>query len=149
MTEHINFIHLSEEEKKLVLGWRNSPKISLYMHSKEISLQEHFDFIESLKGNQKKSYFLVRYDSKNIGVIYLIDDFLGLYANPDLKGIGKILLSEIINFAFETKKLLSLKAEVYKENEKAIKLYEKFGFMIIKEIENLLTMELKNENSSF
>ncbi len=148
MIEHVNFIDLSVDEKKLVLEWRNSREVSFYMHSKEISLEEHFCFIESLKKNQEKSYFLVKYDGENIGVIYLVDDFLGLYANPECQGVGKILLHEIIIIAFEVKKLSSLKAEVYKENEKAIKLYEKFGFSIIQKTEHILIMELENENRS-
>jgi UDP-4-amino-4,6-dideoxy-N-acetyl-beta-L-altrosamine N-acetyltransferase len=72
-----------------------------------------------------------------------VDTFLGLYANPKRKKVGDLLLQQIITFAFDVKKLFSLKAEVFKENLSAVKLYERFGFKIMQENEQLQIMELK------
>ncbi len=143
MIKLLNFTTLTNEEHQLVLAWRNSQNVSRYMHTKSITLKEHFAFVDSLKHNHQKSYFLVEDDGNYIGVIYLVDTFLGLYANPKRKKVGDLLLQQIITFAFDVKKLFSLKAEVFKENLSAVKLYERFGFKIMQENEQLQIMELK------
>ncbi|WP_024955473.1 UDP-4-amino-4,6-dideoxy-N-acetyl-beta-L-altrosamine N-acetyltransferase [Sulfurospirillum arcachonense] len=147
MPKNINFIDLNEKEIHLVLSWRNTPHIKKWMHTQEdITLTDHLNFIETLKHNKSKDYFLVKQDNIYLGVIDLNGNFLGIYANPDLKKVGDILLKQIINFAFSTKKLPVLKAEVYKTNTPAIKLYTRFEFKTIKENEKMLTMELSYEN---
>lgn len=156
MTELINFIHLDQIEKEMVLKWRNHPEIKAVMHNNlNITIKEHFQFIESLKHRNDKQYFLVKEDSKAIGVIDFInitnnEAELGIYSNPELKGYGILLLNEICNYAFKTLKLKLLKAEVYSTNYSAIKLYKKFNFLEVrkeqKENKEIIFMELKNEN---
>lgn len=156
MIELINFIDLSLEEKKMILSWRNHPEVTKWMFNTEnISLKNHLYFIDSLKSKKDKLYFLVKKDNKNIGVIDFTNitkyssDF-GLYSNIDLKGIGKVLLETICNYAFKQLKMKKVQAEVFKDNEKAIFLYKKFNFEEVdtKIINNreLICMELKNEN---
>ena len=131
----INFIDLSQEEKMMILEWRNKIDIQKWMHTQnDISLEEHLDFIDSLKTIKDKLYFLVKKDNIYIGVI----DFtqikpneslhMGIYTNPDLKGYGKILLETIIYFSFEILKVVKIYSEVYFENEKAYLLYKSYGF---------------------
>ena len=145
MIKKTNFTELSDKEKLLILKWRNSPKVSNYMHTKNISIEDHLSFIKNLQQEKDKNYFLVQQDNKDIGVIYLTNNFLGIYANPEKKRVGDILLSEIIKFAFNEKKLSSLKAEVFKENSTAIKLYKRLGFVTIKDNETMLIMEVNNK----
>ena len=131
----INFIDLSQEEKMMILEWRNKIDIQKWVHTQnDISLEEHLDFIDSLKTIKDKLYFLVKKDNIYIGVI----DFtqikpneslhMGIYTNPDLKGYGKILLETIIYFSFEILKVVKIYSEVYFENEKAYLLYKSYGF---------------------
>ena len=141
-----NFINLNEYEKNLVLKWRNSKNVQKWMHTKNISLKEHLEFIENLKDSKSKNYFLVLDDKSYLGVIYLVENYLGLYANPDKKGVGDLLLKQIIDFAFKQKNLPLIKAEVFKDNLRAIKLYKKHKFKLIKENNKLLIMELIKEN---
>ena len=54
----------------------------------------------------------------------------GIYANPELKGKGKILMQTIVEYVAKTLRVGELKSCVYNENEKAIALYDKFGFEI-------------------
>lgn len=143
MIELLDFTTLTKEEHQLILAWRNSENVSCYMHTKSITLEEHLAFVERLKQTSQKNYFLVKKDNNYIGVIYLVDTFLGLYANPEKQKVGDILLEQIISFAFDKKQLSSLKAEVYKENLKAIKLYKRFGFEVLEENGHLQIMELK------
>lgn len=156
MTKLINFTNLTLNEKEIVLKMRNHPSIQQVMHNTEnITKQEHFSFIESLHNNTSKRYFLVKENEQYLGVIDFInitktDAELGIYTNPEIRGYGKILLQLICTYAFESLNIQKLRAEVYTDNPKAIKLYKDFNFKEIKkEILNkkeILYMELLNEN---
>ncbi|MCT7470433.1 UDP-4-amino-4,6-dideoxy-N-acetyl-beta-L-altrosamine N-acetyltransferase [Aliarcobacter cryaerophilus] len=152
----INFIDLSQEEKRMILEWRNKIDIQKWMYTQnDISLEDHLDFIDSLKTIKDKLYFLVKKDNIYIGVI----DFtqikpneslhMGIYTNPDLKGYGKILLETIIYFSFEILKVVKIYSEVYFENEKAYLLYKSYGFKEYAEkiVNNkkVICMDLKNK----
>ena len=155
--ELINFIGASLEEKKMILEWRNHPNIRKWMYNqKEISLDSHLNFIELLKNLKDKIYFLVKMDEKYIGVIYFnnIDYkdksiYFGLYSNPKITGIGKILLKIIIDYAFNILNMNTLKLEVFETNKKALNLYKKFNFKDIeKKIINnkkIILMELNSK----
>jgi UDP-4-amino-4,6-dideoxy-N-acetyl-beta-L-altrosamine N-acetyltransferase len=141
------FTNLNNEEKLMILGWRNHPETSKFMINKQVELKEHFNFIDSLKTNKTKKYFLVG----DIGVI----DFtnitnekadIGLYKNPSKQKVGFKLMSEIINYGFNELKLKKLILYLYEDNIKALNLYKKFNFKEIDKKDNLLKMELKNEN---
>ncbi|HJF83668.1 GNAT family N-acetyltransferase, partial [Helicobacter pullorum] len=56
----------------------------------------------------------------------------GIYQNPNLKGYGKGLMEVVIKYAFETLKVKNLYACAFNENQKAISLYLKFGFIVTK-----------------
>ena len=75
---------------------------------------------------------------------------MGLYANPKVKGVGKILLENISNYAFNTLSVNKIFAEVFCENKRAYELYSKFNYKSFnKKIINnreVICMELKDEN---
>lgn len=143
----INFIDLSQEEKRMILEWRNRLDIQKWMYTQnDISLEDHLDFIDSLKTIKDNIY---------IGVI----DFtqikpneslhMGIYTNPDLKGYGKILLETIIYFSFDILKVEKIFSEVYFENERAFSLYKIYGFKeysykIVND-KKVICMELRNK----
>ena len=144
----INFIDLSQEEKMMILEWRNRLDIQKMMYTQnDISLEEHLDFIDSLKTIKDNIY---------IGVI----DFtqikpneslhMRIYTNPDLKGYGKILLETIIYFSFEILKVEKIFSEVYFENERAFSLYKIYGFKEysykILNDKKVICMELNNKS---
>lgn len=148
-----NFTNLATEKLKMTLAWRNTPIVRENMYSKdEISLEKHLSFIESLKNAKDKAYFLVTSkDNTDIGVIYFTDISnlsctMGIYANPKIRGIGKTLMKEIIEYGFTTLQCEKIKSEVYITNIKAISLYKKFGFKEITRDKKVLFMELQNEN---
>lgn len=139
-----DFIHLSQEEIKLVLKWRNDENIAKFMKTQNISLKEHLKFLSSLKTDKTKKYFLV-YDDKNIiGVIDFINinstscEF-GLYGIQ--KGVGNLLMQEVKNYAFNVLKIQNLNACIFKENTKALNLYLKHDFKIIKENKNFFYLD--------
>lgn len=152
----INFIDLDPELKTMVLGWRNSLEIKQWMYTiKEISLQEHLTFIDSLAKDQTKQYFLVQADEKYIGVIDFCNinynsTLMGVYKNPHLKGVGKVLMQAILDHAFSTLKVSIVYSEVFANNSTALALYKSCGFKAFssKIINNkkVICMELKSEN---
>ena len=152
----INFVDLTIEEKKMVLSWRNHPDIKRWMYTdSDISLENHLNFIDSLKDRKDKLYFLVKKDDEYIGVINFTDIKaesleMGIYSRPSAKGLGSILLETIIEYAFDTLKVKRIFAELFSENSKAYNLYKKYGFNEIgkNNINNkeVIRLELKNEN---
>ncbi|EDO6873703.1 UDP-4-amino-4,6-dideoxy-N-acetyl-beta-L-altrosamine N-acetyltransferase, partial [Campylobacter coli] len=98
-----------------------------------------------------KKYFLVFQDEQIIGVIDFVNittkscEF-GLYAKPNLKGVGQILMNEIIKYAFENLKVNTLKAYVFKDNRKALQLYQQNHFTIYDEDKDFYHICLKQSD---
>ena len=117
-----NFIHLREEEALMIRDWRNNEGIRRWMYNdKLIEEKEHIDFIKGLSEKPSVGYWLVRYDDKNIGVLYItrLDEMnrnatFGIYGNPDesISGRGRILGKALKGLAFVSLKLHSLHLEV-------------------------------------
>jgi UDP-2,4-diacetamido-2,4,6-trideoxy-beta-L-altropyranose hydrolase/UDP-4-amino-4,6-dideoxy-N-acetyl-beta-L-altrosamine N-acetyltransferase len=153
----VNFVDLSLKEKKMVLKWRNDLSLRKWMYSQEIiSLENHLEYIRKLLYKKDKIYFLLKYRNEPIGVTDFTDiDYIngkshfGLYAKPGSKGFGKILLSCVIDYAFNNLKINTLVAEVFKDNFIAINLYRKFNFKEKTTNKNIIVMELKNEDRQF
>lgn len=154
--ELINFTDLSLSQKKMILTWRNDQNIKIWMYTQaDISLENHLLFIESLKEDSSKLYFLVRKDGKDLGIIDFTDIksesvYMGLYINPKLKGLGKLFMETIISYSFEVLKVKRILAEVYTQNQRAYQLYKKIGFKDsdIKEVNSreVKCLELIDEN---
>jgi len=152
----INFTDLTMNEKLMVLSWRNTSSIKKWMYtSEDISVDEHLAFIDALDKKINTLYFIVKQKGKYLGVI----DFtniekghsvtMGIYINPELKGLGPLFMEVIIDFSFQSLKVKKIKSEVFADNTKACMLYEKFGFKFSKNKvineRNVICMELENE----
>lgn len=142
--ELVNYISLSDEQALDVLHMRNHPEVRRWMHNaREITKSEHFEFIDKLRSSEDKLYFLVLFKGQQVGVINLtgidlkaLTCELGLFANLNtgMEGKGKLLMSSILCFAEKKLKLERLTLEVFLSNCRAIKLYEKFGFVYDRQI---------------
>lgn len=136
-----NFIDLTKEEREMVLSWRNHENVRNHMYNDEIiTLQNHEAFIASLHHCHNKVYMLVFENNIPIGVIDLVDitdtsASPGLYTNPftDRRGVGKIILPALIDYAYETLHLLKLNLECFESNKGAQDLYQKFHFVLTKQ----------------
>jgi len=142
-----NFTNLNEKEKLEVLEWRNHRDTTRFMHTQDIALASHLNFIEKLKSDTSQQYFLV----DTIGVINFKNITkssaeLGLYKNPHKSGVGTQLMQKALTYAFESLKLKKITLEVYNFNTKAIHLYKKFGFKEVDRKENLVIMEKIRED---
>jgi UDP-4-amino-4,6-dideoxy-N-acetyl-beta-L-altrosamine N-acetyltransferase len=133
-----NFVMLSKDEIEFVRNCRNHDEIRKWMYSDDIiPVQDHINFINSLKENNRNYYWLVKMEENYIGVISLnrIDfrnrnAYLGIYTNPFLvsRGKGELLIECIKKLAFDYANLHTLKIEVIDINEKAKNFYNKAGF---------------------
>ena len=136
----------------MVLRWRNHESIRKWMFTQEeISLENHLKYIDSLSNRVDRVYFLVKQNDKAIGVIDFTNIHnnqadIGLYAKPNLRGVGKTLMKTIINYGFETLNLNRLISKVFETNKPAIKLYTTFGFEQVDKRDNILIMELTHDN---
>lgn len=148
----LDFTTLNTQLLTLVLSWRNHPNVRSWMlNSDEISMEEHMCFVESLKQRSDKRYFLVQHESDYIGVIDLTaisknSAELGIYADPNVHGVGDTLMRALIDYAFENLKLTKLIANVFTDNERAKHLYQKFDFTETNQTlyngRKMITMEL-------
>jgi UDP-4-amino-4,6-dideoxy-N-acetyl-beta-L-altrosamine N-acetyltransferase len=149
-----DYLDLPKNKYLKILAWRNRKDVRKWMHSREIiGEEEHIEFLEKLKKDKSKRYFLVTQNEKDLGVVYFtsIDGnscYFGMFANPAMRGgLGNILMKAVLHYAFSILRVNILKLEVYKDNERAIKLYKKFGFVCKHEkSKELIEMELNGEN---
>ena len=138
--ELCNYIDLNEHDKMLVLNMRNHLQIKKWMHNQDsISEEDHFGFIKNLEADIKRRYFLIKQKDNIIGSINFSKiNFgnsveLGIYTNPflQLKGTGKLLESVASQYAFIELCVKKIKLEVYSDNDRAIRFYNKCGFEFI------------------
>jgi len=130
----LDFTTLDTQLLTTVLAWRNHSNIRRWMlNDDEISLENHLRFVESLKNRADKRYFLVQREDEYIGVIDFTDITqnsaeIGIYANPDTRGVGETLMNALIEYGFSTLGVKMLIASVFADNDRAKHLYEKFDF---------------------
>ncbi len=127
-----NFSELDDSESLEVLKMRNHILIRKNMsHSSEIDINNHLEFVKSLKNKKDKGYWLL-IDSNNnlIGVItfsVLKDDIaeIGNYVNPIFlnKGLGILLNYYTQKIGFEKIGFSKLTAYVKKTNKEALKIH--------------------------
>jgi len=130
----LDFTTLDTQHLAMVLAWRNHSNIRCWMlQSDEISMENHLQFVESLKNRAEKRYFLVQREGESIGVIDFTDITqnsaeIGIYANPDMHGVGEALMNALVEYGFSTLEVKMLIAAVFADNKRAKRLYQKFDF---------------------
>lgn len=129
-------------------NWRNSEQVSRYFQLQNISEQTHKNWLEKLKHDPPDTIaFLIQYDNKFIGVTYFhsIDRIKrecnwGMYIyDTKIRGIGLggKTLEMCLDYAKGQMGMDTIYLEVLNDNLRAISLYEKFGFEIICEKDNV------------
>ncbi|WP_162550379.1 UDP-4-amino-4,6-dideoxy-N-acetyl-beta-L-altrosamine N-acetyltransferase [Helicobacter apodemus] len=132
-----NYITLKECEQKEILKYRNNESVKSQLYNQHIiSLQEHLAFLESLRCNPKKQYFLVRFNFQIIGSFNFNlrgdeEVEFGFFANPNLNigGIGRVLEQISLFYVLNILGVKKLCLEVFCSNKAVINLHKKFGFV--------------------
>lgn len=135
-----NFVSLLEEEKLMVLEWRNNQSIRKFMYNRnEILLEDHLAFMDNLQDSEDKFYWLVMRSGLPIGVVNIVSIIpllckaeLGYYMRPDKKncGLGLDFVYHAFYFAFE-RGLKELYGSVDETNKNALILDEYLGCQFI------------------
>lgn len=131
-----NFVTLSQEEKLMILEWRNNESIRKVMINKDIIDEyNHFKFIDSLKDRNDCYYWLVvNKKGESVGVVDILhvdkkNDIgeLGYYMNPFLIGMGLEFVVECEFFIYNVIKLGNNIATVNVNNKSALLLNTYLG----------------------
>lgn len=130
------FQSLSEAALKMIWEWRNDPSIRKWMYSADIiSWENHLSFVENLKRDTTKKYFLVDRNGVHIGVFDLIDfkddrAEMGFYLSPgwQKKGIGREYYYAVLEYIFATLGLMKIYQYNRADNNSANALNDLFGF---------------------
>jgi len=133
-----DFTLLSLQENQEILAIRNSEHVRSNMKTQSnIMIENHLNWIETLKKDQSNIYYAVFHNDIIVGAIYITEvDYVskestwGLYFKQNINPfISSICTYVIINRIFTTMALDLLKLEVNKINKAAYKFDLTFGFV--------------------
>ncbi len=105
-----------------------------------ISIDDEINYIKKFKNSENSVFFLAQLDDEIIGTIGVMggnrirNQYVGNFGLSVAKkhwrnGVGKNLLETLILWSKENDILKKLNLDVYENNEEAIKLYKKLGFV--------------------
>lgn len=135
MYDIINYVDCSREQLLEILRLRNLDAIRLRMANPNIISEEnHFNFVERLKGNKDRVYFAVYCDGTLVGTYNLTKEKegvweRGIFANPETQGKGetqkweRLILAELPQCGIN-----ALTAKVKLNNPQSIRYHEKIGY---------------------
>jgi len=128
---------LSEAQKKEVLNYRNMISIRKHMYNQDIIREkDHFEWINSLKGDRTRRYYAILYNTEIVGSFNLNDInlqektccwgfFLG---KKPLRAMGSIAVYFFIEKIIKMESFKIIYAGILKENTKSIELHKRVGF---------------------
>lgn len=133
---------LTEDKIELVREWRNHPKVSRFMEYREhITQAMQKKWFENIDNNNNL-FFIIEVASKEIGLINIKDiDYqqkkgeAGIFIFDDdfLNGLASFQSCMCMyDYFFEDLNMESLSAYILKENKRAIKFNQTFGFQLDK-----------------
>ncbi|MFT7035475.1 MAG: UDP-4-amino-4,6-dideoxy-N-acetyl-beta-L-altrosamine N-acetyltransferase [Cyclobacteriaceae bacterium] len=134
----IQLIKLSLDDIELVRYWRNSPDVASYMYNeKEISSSGQLEWFNRINEESSK-YWVISYNGKKLGLAsvtgidYTLQSCYWAFYLGDSSvrgaGIGAKVEYNVLEYVFNELGLNKLRCEVFVENDKVIKMHEKFGF---------------------
>lgn len=134
----LSFNELTQEESHIVLSMRNHEQVARWMYATHITPSSHHTFLQELKNDHSKRYWLFKYNGEYIGVGSLTrinlthkHAFIGIYTNPfcTQSNKGKRILTFLESFATQNLALHTLHLEVLSHNERALRFYEKCNYI--------------------
>lgn len=135
MYEVINYVDCTHQQQLEILRLRNLDAIRKWMVNPDFIQEEnHFRFIEKLKGNDQRLYFAIYRDGLLVGTYNLTKEDngvweRGIFANPETQGKGETALWERQILALlPSKGIKTLSAKVKLYNIRSIKYHEKMGY---------------------
>lgn len=135
MYDIINYIDCTHEQNLEILNLRNLDDVRKWMVNPEVIPEEnHFKFVESLKGNLNRLYFAIYRDGLLVGTYNLTKENDGVWergiiANPLTQGKGETakwerqILADLPNHGIK-----AVTAKVKQNNPRSISYHVKLGY---------------------
>ncbi len=144
----LEIVKYTEEFLPLSWKWLNDSEIKKLTMTSDFSKEDQINFFNSLSSRKNYKIFGIEFDGIKIGACGLKNieqnrsEYWGYIGEKEYwgKGLGKEILTKMINLAIN-EKISSVYLKVEKNNYRAIKLYEKFGFVNKLEEDNYLIMD--------
>ena len=137
----IKLLKIKKENLELIRNWRNSLEVSKYMYTNDfITINQQKEWFERINNDLTKKYWIIKVDTKYIGVVNLYDIdnrnkrcYWAYYiVNTSMrgKGIGRLIELNILKYVFSVLELNKLCGTVLSFNKIVIKIHEKYGSKI-------------------
>ena len=140
--ENITLRGIEESDTDNVLRWRNSSEVVKYFnYQRPITKTDHVNWMETKVRTGEVCQFIIS-DAlleKDVGSVYLkdIDNVnhkaeYGVFIGESEamgRGLGTAVAKLIVRFAFDELKLHRLYLQVHADNARAVRCYEKAGFV--------------------
>jgi|TARA_B110000967_G_C18895991_1_gene570673 RimJ/RimL family protein N-acetyltransferase len=141
-----------EKDAKDIFEWRNDKYSRKLSHNSNlISWENHLNWFSKTLKDKKICMFLCldKHDKSKIGIVrFDINETsakVSINLSPLKKGFGyggPSLQNSIRKFYEHHKSILSIKAEIKIDNSASIKIFERSGFILEKESNNIMYYEL-------
>ena len=141
----LKFLKIQEEHLELILNWRTHPDVTRYMYTDlEYNLENQKKWHQKLLTDDSSKYWIISYQDRPIGVIYLTDIDAnnkhctwGYYiGEASCRSLGGIIPPYLFNYIFHEMKFSKIIAEVMDGNQNVVKLHELFGYRLVGRYEN-------------
>ena len=143
-----SFTSLTEAEIQLIWEWRNHIEIRKWMYNDHIiPIENHIQFIDGLKNNTAKQYWLVQRRNIGVGVMSVVDikeknGEWGYYIAPKFheKSLGVEFYYYSLEYLFRMTEMECLYGYALVKNIAANSLNDLFGFdkeLVVKEIDGI------------
>ncbi len=132
--EVINYVDCTKEQNLDILALRNRDDVRSWMVNPEvISEENHFKFVESLKGNPNRLYYVIYKNGVLMGTYNLTNEGDGVWergiiANPSTQGTGQTEKWERQILSSLPSDVKAVSAKVKQDNLRSIKYHEKLGY---------------------
>lgn len=132
--EVINYVDCTREQNLDILALRNRDDVRSWMVNPEVIPEEnHFKFVESLKGNPNRLYYAIYKNGMLVGTYNLTNEGEGIWergiiANPRTQGTGQTEKWERQILSGLPSDIKAVSAKVKQDNLRSIKYHEKLGY---------------------
>ena len=132
--EVINYVDCTREQNLDILALRNRDDVRSWMVNPEVIPEEnHFKFVESLKGNPNRLYYAIYKNGMLVGTYNLTNEGEGIWergiiANPGTQGTGQTEKWERQILSSLPSEIKAVSAKVKQDNLRSIKYHEKLGY---------------------
>ncbi len=132
--EVINYVDCTKEQNLDILALRNRDDVRSWMVNPEVIPEEnHFKFVESLKGNPNRLYYAIYKNGVLMGTYNLTNEGDGVWergiiANPSTQGTGQTEKWERQILSSLPSEIKAVSAKVKQDNLRSIKYHEKLGY---------------------